>query len=95
MCVCDIEFVAFTDCESCTRLISTNPASIEAGENGLTRGAWIVARRLEVVALAGLLWISWCVFRAADFFCIFLCFYLRTHTACCKHEAALSHLPLC
>ena len=43
--VCDIEFVVFTDCESCARPISTNPVSMEAGECGLTRGAWVFARR--------------------------------------------------
>ena len=53
--VCDIELVALTDCESCTRLISTNPGSMESGEHGLTCGAWVFARRLEVVAVAGLL----------------------------------------
>ena len=35
---------------------------MEAGEYGLTDGTRFVARRLEVVAVAGLLWISWCVF---------------------------------
>ena len=65
---CDIEFVAFTDCESCTRPISTNPVYMEAGEYGLTRGTWVFARRLEVVAVAGLLWLSWCVLGWADFF---------------------------
>ena len=55
--VCDIEFVVFTDCESCTRPISTNPVSVEAGEYGLTRGTCFFARRLEVVAVVGLLWI--------------------------------------
>ena len=38
-----------------------------AGEYGLTRGTSFVARRLEVVVVAGLLWISRCVFRAAGF----------------------------
>ena len=66
--VCDIEFVVFTDCESCTRPISTNPVSMEAGEYGLTRGTWFFARRLEVVAVAGLLWLSRCVFGEAGFF---------------------------
>ena len=33
-----VTFVLFTDCESCTRPISTNPGSMEAGEYGLTRG---------------------------------------------------------
>ena len=47
-----------TDCESCTTRISTNPGSIEAGESGRTRGTRFVARRFQVVAFAGLLWIS-------------------------------------
>ena len=50
-----VTFVVFTDCESCTRPISTNPVSIEGGKYGLTRGACFFARRLEVVAVAGLL----------------------------------------
>ena len=33
-----VTFVFLTDCESCTRPISTNPGSMEAGEYGLTRG---------------------------------------------------------
>ena len=57
----------FTDRESCTRPISTNPGSMEAGEYGLTRGMCFVACRLEVVAVAGLLWISWCVLGTAGF----------------------------
>ena len=67
---------------------------MEAGEYGLTRGTCFVARRLEVVAVAGLLWISWCVLGAAGFRVFFSFFFLRTHTACCKYEAALLHLPL-
>ena len=69
---------------------------MEAGEYELTRRTCFVARRLEVVAVAGLLWISWCVLGAADFFAFFLFFLffpLRMHTACCKYEAALPHLP--
>ena len=64
----DIVFVVLTDCESCTRPISTNPGSTEAGEYGLTRGTCFFARRLEVVAVAGLMWVSWCVFGGAGFF---------------------------
>ena len=63
----NIEFVLFTDCESCTRPISTNPVSMEAGEYGLTRGACFFARRLEVVAVAGLLRLSWCVRACHEF----------------------------
>ena len=69
---------------------------MEAGEYGLTRGTCFVARHVEVVAIAGLLWISWCVLGGADFFVFFYFrfFFLRTHTACRKYEAALPHLPL-
>ena len=52
------DIVVFIDCESCTRPISTNPGSMEADDYGLTRGACFVARRLEVVAVVELLWIS-------------------------------------
>ena len=72
VCVC-VTFVVFTDCESCTRPISTNPGSMEAGEYGLTRGARFIAVSLEVVAVAGLMWASWCVFGGAGFFYVF-CF---------------------
>ena len=77
----NIEFVLFTDCESCTRPISTNPVSMEAGEYGLTRGTRFFARRLEVVAVAGLLRLSWCVLGRVDFFVFFFptfCFFERT-----------------
>ena len=71
---------------------------MEAGEYGLTRRTCFVARRLEVVAVAVRLWTSWCVLDAADFFlcmCVFFRFcFLRTHTACCKYEVPLPHLPL-
>ena len=63
-CVC-VTFVVFTDCASCNRPISTNPGSMEADEYELTRGTCFVASRLEVVAVAGLLWILWCVLDAA------------------------------
>ena len=64
VCVC-VTFVLFTDCESCTMPVSTNSGSMEAGEYGLTRRTCFVARRLELVATAALLWISWCVLGAA------------------------------
>ena len=79
-----VTFVVFIDCESCTRPISTNPGSMEAGEHGLTciqarpistnprsmeeeceyglpSETCFTARRLEVVAVAGLLWIYFVV----------------------------------
>ena len=77
-------FVVFTDCESCTRPISTNTGPVEAGEYGLTRGTCFVARRLELVAVAGLLWISWfvfalCVFGGAGFFVFFFSFFFSSN----------------
>ena len=38
---------------------------MEPGEYGLTCGTCFVARRLEVVAVAELMWISWCTLGAA------------------------------
>ena len=40
---------------------------MEAGEYGQTHGTCFIARRLEVVAVARLLWISWCVLGAVGF----------------------------
>ena len=69
---------------------------MEAGEYGLTGRACFVARRLEIVAVAGLLWISWCGLDTACFFRVFfrIVFSSNAHTACCKYEAALPDLPL-
>ena len=69
---------------------------MEVGEYGPTRGACFVVHRLEVVAVLGLLWISWCVLGGVDFlvFLFSIFFFLRTHTACCKYEAPFPHLPL-
>ena len=64
---------------------------MEADEYGLTHETCLVARSLEVIAVAGLLRISWCVLGGAGFFRVF---FLRTHTACCKCEAALPHFLL-
>ena len=54
---------------------STNPGSMEAGEYGLTRGTCFLACGLELDAVAGLLWISWCVLGGADFFVFFFVFF--------------------
>ena len=45
---------------------------MEAGEHGLTRGTCFVARRLEAVAIAGLLWISWSVLGGTGLFVFFV-----------------------
>ena len=59
-----------------TRPISTNnPGSMEPGEYGLTLGSCFVACRLEVIAVAGLLWISWCVWGAVGFISCFPLIY--------------------
>ena len=49
---------------------------MEAGSYELTGETYFAACSLEVVAVAGLLWISWCVLGAARFFrvCIFSIF---------------------
>ena len=62
---------------------------MEASEYGLTRWTCFVARRIEVIAVAGLLWISWCVLGGANFldFFYFDFVFLRTHTAYRKYEA--------
>ena len=67
----------------------------EACDYGLPRRTCFVARRLELVAVAGLLWISWYVLGREDFLLFFFrIFILRTHMAYCKYEATLPHLPL-
>ena len=94
MCVC-ATFAVFTDCESCTRSISTNPGSMEVGEYGPTRGACFVAHRLEVVVVPGLLLISWCVLGGVDFFLSFLSyffFYERTRPAASMRPPCLIYL---
>ena len=48
------------------------PGTMEAGEYGLTHGTWFFVRRLEVVTVAGLLWLSWYVLDGANFFFFFL-----------------------
>ena len=80
VCVCDIEFVVFTDCDSCTRPISTNPVSMEAGEYGLTRGTCFFAHRLEVVAVAGLLRLWWCGLGGVDFFVLSMSLHSQIRT---------------
>ena len=77
------------------RPIFTNPGSMEAGEYGLTRGTCFVVCCLEVVAVAGLLFISWCVLGGADFFVlIFFDFFLfeRTRYAASMRPPCLTYL---
>ena len=75
--MCNIR--GFTYCESCTRPMTTHPGCTEAGEYGLTRETCSVACRLQVVAVAGLLWIPWCVSGAAGFRAYLFVFLLNAH----------------
>ena len=56
---------------------------MEAGEYRLTRGTCFIARRLEVIAVAELQWISWCVQGAEGFraFLFSFFFFERTRPA--------------
>ena len=69
---------------------------MEAGEYGITRGTWFFTRRLELVAVAGLLWISWCVLGGADFslilFIFILFFFERTRPAASMRPPCLIYL---
>ena len=93
VCVC-VTFVVFTDCESCTRPILINPGSTEADECGRTRGTCFLACRIEVVAMAGLLRISWCVLGAAGFLGDVLSFFFfeRTRPAASMRPPCLIYL---
>ena len=69
---------------------------MDAGEYGPTRGTCFVAGRLELVAVAGLLWISWCALGAARFRVFFFVFFSSNAQGLLqKYEAALPHLPPC
>ena len=71
---------------------------MQVGAYGLTRWTYFVACRLEVVAVAGLMWISGCVFGCVKIscFCFFDLFFFfeRIRPAASTYEAALPHLPL-
>ena len=66
---------------------------MEVGEYGLTRGTCIVARRVKVVAVAGLLWTSWRVLGAAGFYAFFRsCVFERTRPAASMRPPCLIYL---
>ena len=70
---------------------------MEASEYRLTRWTCFVARRLEVVAVAGLLWTSWCVLGGAIFFMFFisiLFFFERTRPTASMRPPLASFTPL-
>ena len=66
---------------------------MEADKYGLTRGTCFVASRLEVVAVAGLLWISWCVWVRRDFVGgVRFFFFERTRPAASMRPPCLIYL---
>ena len=67
-----VTFVFFAEHDSCTRPISTNPGFMESGEYGQTRETCFLACRLDLDAVAELLWISWGVLGRVDFFPVFV-----------------------
>ena len=85
-------FRTIVDSERFNWSISTYLVSTKAGECGLTRGTCFVAGRLELAAVGVL---SWCAMSAAIFWLLPSFFsFLRTPTARCTQQAALSHIPL-
>ena len=73
-------FTVFAHRESCKRPILTNPGSPESSEYGLTRETCFVVRRLEVVAVAGMLWIHGVFWVRRDFDnCFFVPFFSNKH----------------
>ena len=71
------------------RPISTNRGSMEAGEYGLTRGTCFIARRLELVVVAGLLWIWWCVLGGAELL-LLLFFYFSSSNAVSRPAVSMT-----
>ena len=72
--------------------MTTNTASMEAAEYGLTCGTCFVACRVEVVAVAGPLRISWCVLDAVGFFFVCVRVFERTRPAARKRPLCLIYL---
>ena len=66
----------------------TRVNDMKADEYGLTRGTCFVARRLGVVAIAGILRISWCVLGGAGFFRVFQAFTFSNSCTCTRTLAA-------
>ena len=92
MCIRDSRF---TDCVSRTRPISTNPGSMESGDCGRTRGTHFVARCGELVVVAELMWVSWCVFGGEGFVRVFVSIifvFERTRPAASMRPPCLIHL---
>ena len=63
---------------------------MESGKYGLPRGTCFIAYRIEVFAVAGMLWISWCVLDAAGF--RFGIFFERARRAASTRPPHLKYL---
>ena len=84
----------FTDCESCTRPISTNPGSMEAGEYGLTRGtcSWhAISRWSRSPGCCGFRGVFW-MRRGFFVFFFFFFFFERTLPAVSMRSPCLIYL---
>ena len=79
-----------------SRPISTNPGSMdEECEYGLTSGTWFTVRRLEVVAVAGLLWIYCVVCLVGSRFFFRFLYFERTRPTTSTRQPCLMHLSTC
>ena len=91
-----VTFIVFTDCESCTRPISTNPASMEAGEYGRTRGTWFsraVSRWSRSPGCCGFRGVfGWGAFFLVFFFFRYFFFSERTRPAASTRPPCLIYL---
>ena len=103
--VCLRVFVTFVFCLCLRELYEADFHKLRICESGrVWANAWDVFRRTPsrvgrgrraavdfVVCIGSGGFFRVCVFVCV---CVCVCFFLRTHTACCKYEAALPHLPL-
>lgn len=84
-------YVFICECARCMKPIFTNPRP----EYGLTRGTCVVARSLEKVAVASLLWRRWCGLSAADFvFCFMLFFFEPVRPAASSRPPCLNYFSV-
>ena len=85
-------------CPLMQRLQSNSSDRVAVRASGLghyEHGTCFVARRLELVAVAGLPWISWCVLGGADFFFFYFpifVFFERTRLAASMRPPCLIYL---
>ena len=86
-----VTFVVFTDCELHEAGFH-KPSTMDVDKYGLTRGACFEAHLLDMIVVAGLLWISSCVLCAAGFF---RALFLNLHLSFERTWPAASMRPPC